>query len=67
MDEAIAIRILLAKHNKSQSWLARQLGKSRPYVCNMYNGHEKPNVEMIKQICKVFDIKVSDFAKAGEE
>lgn len=65
-DTAQALRVILAKNNRSQNWLAKEVGKSRPYICKLCNNERVPSFGLIDDICKVFDVPVSEFMKGGE-
>ena len=66
MSIAASLRMALAKKNKSQTWLAKEIEVTRPYVCNICNGNKKPSIETIERICKALEITKSDFFKYGE-
>lgn len=36
------VRVQLAKHGKSQAWLARQIGISKPYMSDIMKGRRSP-------------------------
>lgn len=63
---AQALRVILAKENKSQAWIARQIGVSRPYVSSLYNANKLPSLGTVKKVCDVFGVPVSAFIKGGE-
>ena len=65
-DTAQALRVILAKNNKSQNWLAKQVGKDRTYISKICCDERVPSFGLIDDICKVFNIKVSEFMKEGE-
>jgi DNA-binding XRE family transcriptional regulator len=62
-----ALRVILARYNASQSQLARDIGVSRFHISNICNERREPSWEMICAVCEVFDVKVSEFIKGGEE
>lgn len=53
-DFIIQIRVTLAKHNKTQSWLAKQINISGPYMSDIMNGRRKPDaqIEPIRAVLK---------------
>lgn len=65
-DTAQALRVILAKNHRSQSWLARETGKDRTYISKLCNNERVPSFGLIDDICKVFDVPVSEFMKGGE-
>lgn len=62
-----AIRVMLAKKNKSQSALARELGLSKFHINHMCHGRRTPSWGCICDMSEAFEMKVSDFIKEGEE
>lgn len=53
-DFIIKIRVSLAKHKKSQAWLAKQLGISAVYMSDIINGKRSPEsmMEPIKAVLR---------------
>lgn len=41
-DFIIKVRVILAKHDKTQNWLADKIGISRPYMSDIMNGRRSP-------------------------
>lgn len=41
-DFIIKVRVTLAKHDKTQNWLADKIGISRPYMSDIMNGRRSP-------------------------
>ncbi|WP_062322622.1 helix-turn-helix transcriptional regulator [Halolactibacillus sp. JCM 19043] len=41
-DFIIKIRVTLAKHDKTQNWLAEKIGISKPYMSDIMNGRRNP-------------------------
>lgn len=48
-----AIRLILAAHNKSQAWLAQQLGESPFWVARRLNGVVNFDVEDLDRVARV--------------
>lgn len=45
-DFIIEVRVALAKHKKSQSWLAKKIKISEPYMSDIMNGKRKPDSQV---------------------
>ncbi|MCM6930304.1 helix-turn-helix transcriptional regulator [Enterococcus italicus] len=45
-DFIINVRVSLAKHRKSQAWLADKLGISNVYMSDIMNGRRKPDKQV---------------------
>lgn len=45
-DFIIKIRVTLAKHKKTQNWLARRLNISTTYMSDIMNGKRKPDSQI---------------------
>ncbi len=41
-DFIIKVRVALAKHDKTQNWLAEKIGISKPYMSDIMNGRRSP-------------------------
>ena len=56
-DFIIQIRLALAKHRKSQAWLAKQVGISAAYMSDIMNGKRSPEsmTTPIKVVLKELD------------
>lgn len=66
MDLAESTRVGLAKKQKSQRWLAGELGVSVQFVSFICTGRKTPSISMLSVIAEVFDVSVSEFIKWGE-
>jgi len=60
-----AIKIALVKHDKSQVWLAKELGISRQAVSAMV-GSESGNTQTLFKIAKLLNIQTSELMALGE-
>lgn len=54
-----AIRLTLAAHNKSQAWLAEQIGESVFWVTRRLNGAVNFDLEDLDRVADVFGTDVS--------
>ena len=68
-NTALALRLALAREQRSQAWLSRTTGLSRTYICSLCSDDDpaRPSLEAAERICEALEIKISDFFKEGEE
>ncbi len=66
MNLGKSLKIVLAKEDKSQKWLAEQMGTSNAMVCKWCN-KKTYSWETVFSICALFDYKVSEFIALGED
>ena len=57
------IKVVLAEKEKSNKWLAEQLGKDQATISKWVTNTTQPNLEMILQIAKVLDVNVNDLVR----
>ncbi|RXK52729.1 XRE family transcriptional regulator [Enterococcus faecalis] len=55
-DLAIDVRAALIRAGKTQSWLAKQLGISSPYLSDILHGRRRSE-EQVQKIKKILNIK----------
>nr|WP_239407775.1 helix-turn-helix transcriptional regulator [Enterococcus faecalis] len=55
-DLAIDVRAALIRAGKNQSWLAKQLGISSPYLSDILHGRRRSE-EQVQKIKKILNIK----------
>ena len=60
-----AIRIWLAKHDKSQRWLADKIRVSPPRLSDILSGRLTPTDDERKRLLKVTGIDMATFAKVA--
>lgn len=65
MNLSKSIKVSLAKNGKTQAWLAREVYVSDNAISKMCTTN-KINSERLQEICKVLDLKVSEFIALGE-
>ena len=67
-NTALALRLALARGQKSQAWLSRETGLSRTYICSLCSDEDpaRPSIEAAERICDALGIKMSAFFKDGE-
>ena len=54
------IRVILAEHNKTNKWLAEQLGKSETTVSRWVQNKNQPSLSQLVQIARLFEIDAKD-------
>lgn len=54
------IKEILARDDKTQTWLAEQIGKSRVVVSNYVNNNTQPSIEVLFEIAKVLKVKPTE-------
>lgn len=61
MKEAInRIKIVLAEKNRTNKWLAEQLGKNVSTVSKWCTNSSQPSLEVLPEIARVLDVDVRD-------
>ena len=60
MDRINRIKEWLAIKNKSQKWLAEEIGKSRVVVSRYCNNLTQPPLDVLKDIANTLDIDIKD-------
>lgn len=66
MDISKSIRLALAHKNMSKTALAKALGRKLPSVTQLCS-RDIVKSDMIQKLSDVFEMKVSDFIKLGED
>ncbi|MEE8209079.1 MAG: helix-turn-helix transcriptional regulator [Nitrosomonadaceae bacterium] len=66
MNIGVAIRVALAKRNKSQTWLANEVDVTRPFLSNLCNNNKAPSIGMLRKIACALGMPVSELIKGGE-
>lgn len=57
------LKIVLAEKDKTNKWLAEQLGKDQAVISKWATNTTQPNLEMLLQIAKVLEIDVRDLIR----
>ena len=60
MDRINRIKELLVIKNKSQKWLAEEIGKSRVVVSRYCNNASQPPLDVLKDIANALDVDIKD-------
>ena len=57
------IKVALAEKNKTNNWLAEQLGKDQAIVSKWVTNTTQPTLEMLLQIAKVLEVDVRELIR----
>lgn len=57
------IKVVLAERNKTNKWLAEQLGKDQAIVSKWVTNTTQPTLEMLLQIAKVLEVDVRELIR----
>ena len=57
------IKVVLAEKNKTNKWLAEQLGKDQALVSKWVTNTTQPTLEMLLQIAKVLEVDVRELIR----
>lgn len=60
------IKVVLAEKNKTNKWLAEQLGKDQAIVSKWVTNTTQPTLEMLLQIAKVLEVDVRELIRDFE-
>lgn len=60
MERINRIKVVLAEKNKSNKWLADQLGKDYSTVSKWCTNNSQPNLETLLQIAKILEVEVEE-------
>ena len=60
MERINRIKVVLAEKNKSNKWLADQLGKDYSTVSKWCTNNSQPNLETLLQIPKILEVEVQE-------
>ncbi len=64
MKEAInRIKVVLAEKNRTNKWLAEQLGKNVSTVSKWCTNSSQPSLEVLPEIARVLEVDVSDLLR----
>ena len=60
------IKVVFAEKDKSNKWLAEQLGKDQATISKWVTNTTQPNLEMLLLIAKVLEVNVNDLVRPLE-
>ena len=61
------IKVMLAEKEKTNKWLAEQVGKDPATISKWCTNTAQPSLEMLLQIAKVLNVDVKDFLRESDE
>ena len=61
------IKVMLAEKEKTNKWLAEQVGKDPATISKWCTNTAQPSLEMLFQIAKVLDVEVKDLLRESDE
>ena len=67
MNVALSMKVALTKRDMTQAVLAERLKSSPSYISALAKGKAAPSEDMLKRMCEVLDMKVSEFIALGED
>ena len=57
------IKVALAEKEKTNKWLAEQIGKDQATISKWVTNTTQPNLEMLLQIAKVLEVNVNELVR----
>lgn len=61
------IKVMLAEKEKTDKWLAEQVGKDPATISKWCTNTAQPSLEMLLQIAKVLNVEVKDLLRESDE
>lgn len=61
------IKVMLAEKEKTNKWLAEQVGKDPATISKWCTNTAQPSLEMLLQIAKVLNVEVKDLIRESDE
>ena len=61
------IKVMLAEKEKTNKWLAEQVGKDPATISKWCTNTAQPSLEMLLQIAKVLNVEVKDLLRESED
>jgi len=57
------IKVVLAEKNKTNKWLAEQIGKDPATVSKWVTNVSQPSLELLLQMAKILDVEIQDLIR----
>ena len=57
------IKVVLAEKNKTNKWLAEQLGKDLATVSKWVTNVSQPSLELLLQMAKILNVEIQDLIR----
>ena len=61
------IKVMLAEKEKTNKWLAEQVGKDPATISKWCTNTAQPSLEMLLQVAKVLNVEVKDLLRESDE
>ena len=61
------IKVMLAEKEKTNKWLAEQVGKDPATISKWCTNTAQPSLEMLLQIAKVINVEFKDLLRESDE
>ena len=61
------IKVMLAEKEKTNKWLAEQVGKDPATISKWCTNTAQPSLEMLLQIAKVLNVEVKELLRESDE
>lgn len=61
------IKVMLAEKEKTNKWLAEQVGKDPATISKWCTNTAQPSLEMLFQIAKVLNVEIKDLLRESDE
>lgn len=61
------IKVMLAEKEKTNKWLAEQVGKDPATISKWCANTAQPSLEMLLQIAKVLNVEIKDLLRESDE
>ena len=67
MEKINRIKEILARYDKTQQWLAKQIGKSYSRMNDYCNNRRQPSLHDLKKMAEVLDVDIKDLLVSTKE
>lgn len=61
------VKVMLAEKEKTNKWLAEQVGKDPATISKWCTNTAQPSLEMLLQIAKVLNVEIKDLLRESDE
>ena len=67
MEKINRIKVVLVEKDKTNKWLAEQLGKDQATVSKWCTNTSQPSLEILLQIARILEIDVKDLLHSSKD
>ena len=60
------IKVMLAEKNRTNKWLAEQLGKDQTTISKWCTNSSQPELESLMKVAKLLDVELTDLVRFEE-